>query len=322
MLKLILDTNLFKRKNLKHLEDYEFSLLFENLYNLINNQKIQDVEICIDQMALLEYIEQIGNWYENDIVKNYNMIFEAIQRTYPIQRMYFSTKSDFIETYSYELLENLEQRSLKIIETIPKSQNGGISIVKVVEKTIKNIPPFDKIHNKDLKDAFISETINTVAEVDRNNQYVLITLNKDDFKDNVIEIPNYKIEFIYPNEELIQIFDIIKKYGSHVDDDIYYNELLKKERFDKDIKQFVEEQILNEDYYQSVPTIKKHNDHYQKNYEILDSNILKVNFYLLDDKIQHECGIEYDLNYRKPKILNKFISYIDENGEEVYLNEF
>lgn len=322
MLKLILDTNLFKRKTLNHLEDYEFSHLFETIYQLINNQKIKDVELCIDQMALFEYIEQIGKWYENDIVKNYNIVFNAIHNVYPTQKMYFVPKNNFMETYSYELLENLGQRALKIIETIPKSQDGGVSISNVIEKTIKNIPPFDKFHNKDLKDVFISETINTAAEADQENFYIFITLNKDDFKDNVIEISNYKIEFIYPSEELIQIFDIIKKYGSHVDDEIYYNEMLKKDRFDKDIKQFVEDHILNEDYYEHVPVIKKHGEHFEKTYEILDCNILKIYFYLLDDQIRHECGIEYDFSNKKPKIISKFINYTDENNEEVYFDEF
>lgn len=248
MLKLVLDTNLFKRKELKHLEDYKFSRIFEELYNLVLDQKINDVEVCVDQMALLEYIEQVGEWYLNEIVLKYDKIFNAVKDTYPIQKMYFASKVDFIETYCYELLEDLGQRNIKIIETIPKSQDGGVSIAKVVEKTIKNISPFDKSHNKDLKDAFISETINTAAEVDKGNQYIFITLNGDDFKDNIIEIPNYKIESIHPKEELIQIFDIIKKNGAHVNDEIYYNELLKKERFDRDIKQFIEGYILNEDY--------------------------------------------------------------------------
>lgn len=322
MLKLILDTNLFKRKELKHLEDYEFSKTFEFLYELISKGKIDDVEICVDQMALLEYIEQVGLWYEEKIVKEYNKIFEAIHLFYPIQKMYFNSKEDFIETYKSELFQNLQQRNIKIIETIPESQNGGVSLVKIIEKTIKNIAPFDKSHNKDLKDAFISETIDCKAEKDEENLYLFITLNGDDFKDNVILIPNYKIEIINQNEEILQIFNIIKKYGSHIDDGIYYNELLKNPRFDRDIKQFVETYILNEDYYYSVPTIQKSNDLYKKTYDISEDNILTIYFYLLDDIIEHKCGIEYDLTNKKPKIKRKFINYFDDNNEEVCFDEF
>lgn len=284
MLKLILDTNLFRRKELNHLEDYKFSNLFEKLYKLISNQDIQDVNICIDEMALLEYIEQIGNWYENDIVKRYDKIFDAVHDRYPMQKMYFDSRNDFIETYKYEILNNLKSRGISIIQTVPELQEGGVSIVKVIEKTIRDIPPFDKKHNKDLKDAFISETINTSAENDKDNLYIFITLNKDDFKDNVIEIANYKIEFIYPKDELFQIFDIIKKYGSSVSDLMYYKELLKKERFDSDIKHFVENHILNEEYYDSVPVVKKDGDFYYKEYEILDDNMMKLYFYLITDE--------------------------------------
>lgn len=322
MLKLILDTNLFKRKELKHLEDYEFSHTFEYLYELILKNKIDDVEICVDQMALLEYIEQVGIWYEEEIVKRYNKIFEAIHNFYPIQKMYFISKEEFIETYKSEMIQNLQKRNIKIIETIPESQNGGVSLVKIIEKTIKNIAPFDKEHNKDLKDAFISETINCKAEKDNENLYVFITLNGDDFKDNVILIPNYKIEIINQNEEILQIFNIIKKYGSHIDDDIYYNELIKKARFDKDIKQFVENSILNEDYYNSVPIIIKSNEIYKKTYDISDNNILTIFFYLLDDVVEHKCGIEYDLSNKKPKIIRKFINYLSNENEEVYFDEF
>ena len=322
MLKVILDTNLFRRKELKHLEDYNFSRIFENLYNLIRNQKVDDVEICIDQMALLEYVEQVGNWYEEDIVQRYNQIFNVVCNVYPIQKMYFRSKNDYIETYRYELLENLKQRGIKLIETIPTTQNGGVSIVKLVEKTIKNIPPFDKLHNKDLKDALISETINTKAESDQDNLYVFITLNRNDFKDNIIEIPNYKIETIYPNDELLQILDIIKSYGSHVDDDVYFRELLNKERFDKDIKQFVEGIVLDGNYYNEVPTIKQNHDKYVKKYETIDDNSIRIYFYLLDGDIEYECGIEYSLSYKKQKILKKFITYTEESSQEVYRDEF
>lgn len=37
---------------------------------------------------------------------------------------------------------------------------------------------------------------------------------------------------------------------------------------------------------------------------------------------EYKCGIDYDLNGAKPKVVNKFITYIDKENEEVYFDEF
>ena len=92
MLKLILDTNLFRNSRLESLEDYKFSIYFERIFKLIEQQKIQDVNLVINEMTLLEYIQQVGNWYQNEIVDKYEMIFNAIKNSYPAQKMYFQTK--------------------------------------------------------------------------------------------------------------------------------------------------------------------------------------------------------------------------------------
>mgnify|MGYP003309965653 CR=1 FL=1 len=52
--------------------------------------------------------------------------------------MYFQTKENFIEDYKFGMFENLKSRNINIIQTIPSSQNGGVSITTVIEKTIKN----------------------------------------------------------------------------------------------------------------------------------------------------------------------------------------
>ena len=139
MLKLILDTNLFRNSRMESLEDYRFSSYFERIFQLIEQQKIQDVNLVINEMALLEYIEQVGNWYQDEIVDKYEKIFNAIKNSYPAQKMYFQTKENFIEDYKFGMFENLKSRNINIIQTIPSSQNGGVSITTVIEKTIKNI---------------------------------------------------------------------------------------------------------------------------------------------------------------------------------------
>ena len=321
MLKIILDTNLFKRKSLNSLEDYQLSNNFEILYDLISEGKIQDTEICVDQVALLEYIEQVGNWYVKNIVNDYDRIFKAIQNSYPAQKLYFKSKETFMEEYKYELLGSLKSRNIKIIEAIPTFQEGGVSIVKVIEKAIKDIPPFDKKHNKDLKDALISESVNTKANTDQGSMYVFITVNKDDFKDNIIEINNYKIECIHEKDPIIQIFDIINSYGSKVNDEEYYSELIRKERFNEDIKTFLESKILEGNYYDDVPVIKIQEKGYMKGYDIID-NRLRVKFYLLEGDTEHECGIEYDISTARYRILRRYINCLNDINEEICIDEF
>lgn len=322
MLKIILDTNLFKRKCLNSLEDYELSNNFEILYDLISKGKIQDTEICVDQVALLEYIEQVGNWYVKNIVNDYDRIFKAIQKSYPAQKLYFKSKETFIEEYKYELLESLKSRNIKVIEAIPTFQEGGVSIVKVIEKAIKGIPPFDKKHNKDLKDALISESVNTKANTDPESMYVFITVNGDDFKDNVIEVSNYKIECIHEKDPIIQIFDIINLNGAKVNDEVYYSELIRKERFNEDIKTFLESKILEGNYYDDVPIIKTQETGYMKGYDIIESNRLRVKFYLLEGDVEYECGIEYDISTARYRILRKYINCLNDVNEEVCIDEF
>ena len=322
MLKLILDTNLFRNSRLESLEDYKFSSYFERLFKLIEQQKIQDVNLVINEMALLEYIQQGGTWYQEEIVDKYEMIFNAIKNSYPAQKMYFQTKEDFIEDYKFGMYESLKSRNINIVQTIPFSQKGGVSIASVIEKTIKNVAPFDKKHNKDLKDAIISETINTEAKENKIDTFVFITENEDDFKDNELLVENYKIEFVKQNNPLIQVFDIIKMYGSQVNDEVYYRELLKKDRFSSDIKNFIEHTILNSEYFDFVPYAKKYNEKtYYINYSLLENEKLNVKFYLLDeDEQEYECGIIYDLSCKKPKILDKYITIL-RDSEEVIINE-
>ena len=322
MLKLILDTNLFRNSRMESLEDYSFSSYFERIFQLIEQQKIQDVNLVINEMALLEYIQQVGNWYQDEIVNKYEKIFNAIKNSYPAQKMYFQTKENFIEDYKFGMFENLKSRNINIIQTIPFSQNGGVSITTVIEKTIKNIAPFDKKHNKDLKDAIISETTNTEARENKIDTFVFITENEDDFKDNILLAENYKIEFVKPKNPLIQIFNIIKQYGSKIDDDIYYREFLKNERFSADVKDFIEHVILDSEYFEFVPYAKKHNEQaYYMNYSLLDDNKINIKFYLLDEnKKEFECGIIYDLSHKKPKLLDRYITVPGEMGE-VVINE-
>ena len=111
MLKLILDTNLFRNSRMESLEDYRFSSYFEKIFQLIEQQKIQDVNLVINEMALLEYIEQVGNWYQDEIVNKYEKIFNAIKNSYPAQKMYFQTKENFIEDYKFGVFENLKSVS-------------------------------------------------------------------------------------------------------------------------------------------------------------------------------------------------------------------
>ncbi len=321
MLKIILDTNLFRNSNLQSLEDYRFSRLFEKLYKLIYEQKIQDVRLVVNEMVLFEYIEQVADWYQHEIIEGYEKIFNAIQNRYPAQKMYFQSREDFIEDYKYGMFESLSDRKINTVKTLPQSQTGGISIIDIVEKTIKNIAPFDKKHNRDLKDAFISETINTQAKNNNFDTYVLITQNEDDFKDNQLLTGNYKIEFVKQRNSLIQVFDIIKKYGSKIEDDVYYRELLKNDRFSSDIKDFIEKTILDAEYYDFVPVAKRYGEEYYIDYSLGENNTIKVRFYLLDDTNEYECGIIYDLSNKKPKKISRYITILDESGEEVELND-
>jgi len=323
MLKLIFDTNIFRNSEPECLEDYKLSSRFEKILSLINKYKIQDVQLCMNEVALLEYIEQIGNWYQTKIVDEYERIFNAIKYSYPAQKMYFQSKNDFVDDYKFGIVNYLQKNNINIVNIIPSMQDGGICIADVVEKTIKNIAPFDKIHNRDLKDAFISESNNSNAKNAKNNLYVFITENKDDYKDNKLSlVQNYKIEFVNQKESMIEIFKIIKNNGSYIDDEVYYREYINIERFHLDIKSFFEESIIGGDFYLDDPILKKYDDkHYYVDYEISEEGYLILKFFIMNGQTDNQCGIVYDISNKKPQIIKKYINYI-EDSEEIYYDEF
>lgn len=95
-------------------------------------------------------------------------------------------------------------------------------------------------------------------------------------------------------------FDIINLNGAKVNDEVYYSELIRKERFNEDIKTFLESKILEGNYYDDVPIIKTQETGYMKGYDIIESNRLRVKFYLLGRR----CGIwmRYRIWYFNSKI--------------------
>ena len=100
MLKIIFDTNIFRKTELDSLEDYRLSSCFEKIVYYVRKAKIQDVNICMNEMALLEYVEQKKIEYEN-LVYEYKRIVKKFENYYPIQKMYFRESKDFEEEFYY-----------------------------------------------------------------------------------------------------------------------------------------------------------------------------------------------------------------------------
>lgn len=320
MLKIIFDTNIFRKTELDSLEDYRLSSCFEKIVYYVRKAKIQDVNICMNEMALLEYVEQKKIEYEN-LVYEYKRIVKKFENYYPIQKMYFRESKDFEEEFKQGLLEYLFINNVHIINTIPKFQSDGVKVVDIVEKTIEQVKPFSKNQNNDIKDAIISETVYSCAKEHPEETYLLITDNKRDFIENEILINNYKIDFICNNRSLYEILSLLKKYGAYVSNDIIDENFAYDDRVQKDIKYFIENQILTKDYYDTDVVAKKHNSFYYVEHQRGGDDLI-INFYLISVDSEFQCGIIYDANLPKRKIKNKFITFLTIEGEEVYYDQF
>ena len=107
MLKLILDTNLFRHRELQGLEDYTLSSLFEKINILISNANIQDVQLCMNQTAFLEYVKQMENDYQKLVVEAYSKAYQIMKDSMPVLKLNFRDKKDFSEEYANGLLARL-----------------------------------------------------------------------------------------------------------------------------------------------------------------------------------------------------------------------
>lgn len=328
MLKIILDTNLFRHRELQGLEDYTFSALFEKINELIKKGIIQDVQLCMNETALFEYVKQMANDYQTMVVDAYTKAYKIMKDSLPVLKVDFRSKKDFAEEYYIGLLNRLEDLKIEIIKTLPRRQEGGMILEDVMLKTINNQPPFDKEHNKNLKDAFISETNNSESKRDGVNTYVYITNNYKDFESNKVKTDLYYIVGINPvhqetSDRLIYVMKTIMDFGSHVDEEVFCKELAYCKFVRDDIKLFLEMQIIEGQFYNNIPQIKKCDDvHYQIEYEKLDDCLIDIKFIIIDGENEHCCGIVYDYSKAIIEIREKYIRYTDDNEEEVYFNEF
>lgn len=325
MLKIILDTNLF-RTELKGLETYSFSSLFEKLISYIKNSKINDVQLCMTETSLKEFTKQMADDYQKFVVDAYSKAYSIIRDSLPIIRLSFRSKDDFMDEFYNGMMERLNNDGIEIIETLPINQIGGMKMTDVLVKTIRDIAPFDKVHNHNLKDAFISETINSKAKDNNLNDYLFITCNKKDFIQNTAISRNYKVGYIEENDskdKLLLIMKILKNFGVHIDEETFYRDFLYSHKVREDIKRFLEISIIENQFYDNVPEIKKHDDgHYELNYEVDYENNIEIKFIIVDGENEHGAGIIYNLNKDEFPMTTKYIYYSDDNGEEVYYNEF
>ena len=321
MLKLILDTNLF-RTDLKGLEKYEFSSLYEKIIEYTKNNKFQDVSLCMPETAIKEYVKQIADQYQVKVVDGYTTAFNIMKDSLPVFEIKFRDKYDFMDEYLVGMLDRLKQSNIEIIDTLPTKQLGGMKMVDVLNKTIKDIAPFDKKHNHNLKDAFISETVNSQATVDIEHEYLLVTCNAKDFKCNTDVANNYKMEFLETNasDKILSIIEIIRNHGGYVDEELFYEEFLYSQRVKENIKNFLEINIIEGQYYgDSIPEIEKFDDcHYLLSYEVdADKTMIDIKFNIVAGESKHLAGIIYSLNEKEYPILKKYVYYTDESGEEV-----
>lgn len=328
MLKLILDTNLFRHRELKGLEYYTFSSLFEKINLLITNANIQDVQLCMNQTAFLEYVKQMENDYQKLVVEAYSKAYQIMKDSMPVLKLDFRDKRDFSEEYANGLLDRLKALNVELIKTIPQEQDDGMIIRDVVIKTIDNEPPFDKAHNKNLKDAFISETNNSEAKRNGSDTYLYITNNYKDFQNNKVKTDHYYIvginpEFKETSDRLVSILKILMDFGCYIDENLFCSEFAYSKFVRDDITSFLEIQIIEGQFYENVPQVKKCDDiHYQIEYEQLEKSLIDVKFTIIDGEKEHQCGIIYDYSQPEIKINEKYIRYSDDNDEEVYFNEF
>lgn len=319
MLYLSFDTNLFRKAELDTLDDYRLSSLSEKIICLINKNKIKDTVFCITQTASEEYLKQIGKWYKQEIVQPFEKITDIIKSQYPVTKFQFRNEADFLDEYSNAFYKELQEKNISIVKTVPDVQSGGIIMIDLFDKTINQEAPFDKSNNRNLKDAMVSESLNSDAKRNTENSYLLLTTNYKDFENNKT-IKNFEISQISNSDKdkLLTILNIINKNGYTVDRDILNKEFLYCKKVKEDITNFFEEKINCADYYINTPTIKKINDKYKLSYEE-DENEFIVKFKVLDDDVEFECGIAYDIytifnNNLKNKIKRKYITYlVDEN---------
>ena len=328
MLKLILDTNLFRHRELQGLEDYTLSSLFEKIDILIANANIQDVQLCMNQTAFLEYVKQIENDYQKLVVEAYSKAYQIMKDSMPVLKLDFRDKKDFSEEYANGLLARLKSLNVDLIKTIPQKQDDGMLIRDVVIKTIDNEPPFDKDHNKNLKDAFISETNNSEAKRNGADTYLYITNNYKDFQNNKVKTDQYYIvginpEFKETSDRLVSVLKNLMDFGCYVDENVFCSEFIYSKFVRDDITSFLEIQIIEGQFYENIPQIKKCDDvHYLLEYENLENSLIDVKFVILDGEKEHNCGIIYDYSQTEITIKEKYIRYSDDSDEEVYFNEF
>lgn len=328
MLKLILDTNLFRNRQLPGLETYTLSSLFEKINDLIAKRLIQDVQLCMNETAFLEYVKQMSNDYQELVVNGYTKAFNIIKDSLPVINLSFRSKEDFFEEYCIGLSNRLKDLNVEFIKTIPDKQIGGMLIEDVLHKTIHNQAPFDKDHNKNLKDAFISESNNSEAKRDNENSYLYITNNFRDFQNNTVKEDFYYIVGINPDfketsDRLVSIMKIIMNFGYYVDEESFCMELTHCKFVREEITNFLELKIIDGQFYNDVPIIKKCDEnHYELTYEILENSCVEVKFIIIDKETEHLCGIIYDYSNKEIIIKRKYINYLDDNNEEVCFDEF
>lgn len=328
MLKLILDTNLFRRRELPGLENYSLSSLFEKINDMITNGIIKDTQLCMNETAFLEYVKQMENDYQKLVIEGYTKAFNIIKDSLPVIKINFRSKDDFFEEYSFGLLNSLLEKNIEFINTIPQKQIGGMVLADVLHKAIHNQAPFDKEHNKNIKDAFISETNNSEAKRNGENTYLYVTNNYKDFENNMVKENFYYIVGIDPNHQetsdrLVSIMKIIMNFGSYVDEDSFCKELSYCKFVRDEITNFLELHIIEGQFYNDIPTIKKcDEEHYEITYELLENSCVEIKFIICEGENEHNCGITYDYSSKEILIKNKYITYLDDNNEEVYFDEF
>ncbi len=326
MLKIILDTNLF-RTSLKGLEKYQFSSLYEDLIKYVNESKIKDATLCMTETAIREFAKQMAEDYQNNVVDAYTKAFNIIKDSLPVLEIKFRDKYDFMDEFLNGMLERLHKLNIEVIDTLPTKQEGGMKMEEVLNKTIKDIAPFDKKHNVSLKDAFISESVNSKAEDNKYHNYLFITCNAKDFRENTVRANNYYIEFLENNskDKMLTLMSVFNKYGAYVDEESFYKEFLYSDKVKEDVKNFLEINIIEGQYFDdNIPEIKKCDDgHYALAYEINEEKTaIEIKFTIIAGESEHAGGIEYSLVKDQFPITKKYIYYTDESGEEVCIDEF
>ncbi len=326
MLKIILDTNLF-RTNLKGLEKYEFSSLYEDLIKYVNESKIKDAALCMTETSIKEFAKQMAEDYQKNVVDGYTKAFNIMKDSLPVFEIKFRDKYDFMDEFLNGMLERLESLNVEIIDTLPTKQEGGMKMTEVLNKTIKDIAPFDKNHNRNLKDAFISESVNSKAQDNRYHNYLFITCNAKDFRENTVRTNNYYMEFLDNNskDKMMALLNVFNKHGAYVDEETFYKEFLYSDKVREGVKNFLEINIIEGQYYdENIPEIKKCDDsHYALTYEVNEEKTaIEIKFTIIAGESEYAGGLEYSLVKDQFPLIRKYIYYTDESGEEVCVDEF